>query len=61
MVDGAEAKARIAAAHPLVTSASPAATGTVIGVLTALPVATGPPAPPEPTQETFHKTVTDAA
>jgi hypothetical protein len=61
MEDGAEIKIRVAAAHPPVTRASPAATRSVIGVLTGLPLATVPPVPPEPTQKTFHKTVTDAA
>ena len=61
MEDGPEIQAGVAAAHLLVTRASPAATRSVIGVLTGRPVATVPPAPPEPTQDTFHSTVTDAA
>src|SRR6266700_3374102 len=40
--DRPEIKAGLAAAHLLVTRASPAATGNDIGVLTGLPVATTP-------------------
>lgn len=61
MEDRPEVQAGLAATHLLVTRASPAAMGNDIGVLTGLPVATTPPEPPEPTQETFQKTITDAA
>jgi hypothetical protein len=61
MEDRPKAEAGVVATHRPVTSASPAATGSVSGVLTGRPLATGAPVLPEPTQKTFHKTVTVTA